>query len=219
MAFRKYWRSRLGRSQLPLHLRGCQLSRPMDHLERRGLDSCLCQQSRRLPISNSDSISHHSRSGLPQPSHPPARPLARPEPADVEQALRLVLQLQPGFADGLPLRALPIIGNDTKFFERNERFLLALLDIRFDGEASRQGLEAFLGAYAERGHWLLVIDLDGSLLPFAQLRVRASELSRQSLPGNHLLIVENETCQHQLPHTFGHHSGSGHRFRPRVDGR
>ena len=122
------------------------------------------------------------------------------EPSDVEQTLRLCLQLHPGFADSLPLRSLPIIGNDTKFFERNERFILALLDLRFDGEATRQGLEPFLGAYSERGHWLLVIDLDGNLLPFAQLRIRASELSQQSLPGKRLLIIENETCQHQIPH-------------------
>ena len=121
------------------------------------------------------------------------------ETEDVDRALEIVLKLQPGVADGLPLRALPIIGNDTKFFERNEYLLLALLDIRFDGEASRQGLEPFLGAYAERGHWLLVLDLDGSLLPFSQLRLRASDLAEKPLPGSHLLIVENETCQHQLP--------------------
>lgn len=125
------------------------------------------------------------------------------ELGDVEQALRLAPGLQPGFADGLPLRALPVAGNDTKFFERNERLLLALLDILFDGEATHQGLEPFLGAYSERGHWLLVVDLDGSLLPFSQCRLRASELSQHPLPGSHLLIVENETCQHQLPKLCG----------------
>jgi len=121
------------------------------------------------------------------------------EPQDVHRALELALQLQPGHADGIPLRALPIVGNDTKFFERNERLLLALLDVRYEGEASRQGLEPFLGAYSERGHWLLVVDLDGSLLPFSQLRLRASELAEKPLPGGQLVIVENETCQHQLP--------------------
>ena len=41
---------------------------------------------------------------------------------DVEQGLNLALQLRPGFADGIPLRSLPIIGNDTKFFERIGQF-------------------------------------------------------------------------------------------------
>ena len=125
------------------------------------------------------------------------------DPAEVEQAIRVAMKLQPDFAEGLPLRALPIAGNDTKFFERNERLLLALLDARFDGEASRQGLEIFLGAHSDRDHWLLVIDLDGSLLPFQRLRLPGSDLISQSLPGSHLLIVENETCQHHLPDLRG----------------
>lgn len=118
---------------------------------------------------------------------------------EVEKVLRIVDDLHPGMAEGMPLRALTLTGNDTKFLERNERLLVALLDIRFDGEATRQGLEAFLGASSNRGHWLLVYDLDGSLLPFEQLRVRSAELSKQPLPGKHLLIVENENCLHQLP--------------------
>lgn len=118
---------------------------------------------------------------------------------EVDKVFRIVDELYPGMAEGIPLRALTLTGNDTKFFERNERLLLALLDVRFDGEATRQGLEAFLGASSNRGHWLLIYDLDGSLLPFEQLRVRSAELSKQSLPGKHLLIVENENCLHQLP--------------------
>lgn len=117
---------------------------------------------------------------------------------EIEKVLRIVDELYPGMAEGIPLRALTLAENDTKFFERNERLLVALLDIRFDGEATRQGLEAFLGASSNRGHWLLVYDLDGSLLPFEQFRVRAAELSKRSLPGKHLLIVENENCLHQL---------------------
>ena len=73
------------------------------------------------------------------------------------------------------------------------------LDARFDGEVSRIGLEAFLGAFAEGDHWLLVIDLDGSLLPFKKMRVRSSELRETTIPGERLLIIENESCQHQLP--------------------
>jgi len=119
--------------------------------------------------------------------------------AEVEQAARLALAIEPGCAAGKPLRTLSIAGIDTKFFQRNAHLVTTMLDARFDGEVSRIGLETFLGADAEGEHWLLVIDLDGSLLPFQKQRVRGSELQDSALPGQRLLIVENETCQHQLP--------------------
>lgn len=118
---------------------------------------------------------------------------------EVLLAARLAIALEPGCADGRPLRLLAVEGIDTKFFERNAKLVTALLDARFDGEVSQIGLEVFLGAFVEGDHWLLVIDLDGSLLPFEKQRVRSSELRKPQLPGNRLLIVENEGCQHQLP--------------------
>lgn len=118
---------------------------------------------------------------------------------EVLQAARLAMSLKPGYADGRPLRTLAMEGIDTKFFERHESLITTLLDARFDGEASRMGLEAFLNAFHEGNRWLLVIDLDGSLLPYEKLRVRSSELFDKPLPGTRLLIVENETCQHLLP--------------------
>lgn len=119
--------------------------------------------------------------------------------AAVVQAARVGLKLTPGYAQGRPLRTLAIDGIDTKFFERHEGLLTTLLDVRFDGEVSRQGLVTFLGALAEGEHWLLVVDLDGTLLPFQQQQVRASELREVVLPGSRLLIVENQRCQYQLP--------------------
>ena len=98
---------------------------------------------------------------------------------------------------------LAIEGIDTKFFERHAHLVTTLLDARFDREVSELGLEAFLGAFAEGDHWLLVMDLDGSLLPFQKQRVRSSELRQTMLPGERLLIVENESCQHQLPSAAG----------------
>ena len=118
---------------------------------------------------------------------------------EVIQAARLAMVLEPGWAAGKPLRTLSTEGIDTKFFERHGRLVTTLLDARFDGEVSQIGLEVFLGALAEGDHWLLVMDLDGSLLPFRKQRVRSSELSEVELPGERLLIVENETCQYQLP--------------------
>ena len=124
----------------------------------------------------------------------------RDTPTDaVIAAARMALQLEPGCAQGKPLRALAVQGNDTKFFERHASLLTALLDERFDGEASRQGLVGFLGALPEDDHWLLIAPLAPGLLPFAQMRVRASELLTTPLPGSRILLVENERCLHQLP--------------------
>ncbi|MFN7043074.1 MAG: DUF3322 domain-containing protein, partial [Acidovorax temperans] len=124
----------------------------------------------------------------------------RDAPAEaVIAAARVALQLEPGCAQGRPLRALAVQGNDSKFFERHASLLTALLDERFDGEASRQGLVGFLGALPEDDHWLLIAPLSPGLLPFARLRVRASELLTTPLPARHILLVENERCLHQLP--------------------
>ena len=124
----------------------------------------------------------------------------RDTPADaVIAAAHMALQLEPGCAQGKPLRALAVQGNDSKFFERHASLLTALLDERFDGEASRQGLVGFLGALPEDDHWLLIAPLAPGLLPFAQMRVRASELLTTPLPNSRILLVENERCLHQLP--------------------
>lgn len=124
----------------------------------------------------------------------------RETPAEsVIAAAHIALQLEPGCAQGRPLRALTVQGNDSKFFERHASLLTALLDERFDGEASRQGLTGFLGALPEDDHWLLIAPLAPGLLPFARQRVRSSELQTTPLPARRILLVENERCLHQLP--------------------
>lgn len=119
--------------------------------------------------------------------------------SEVIQATQLAMVLQPECAEGRPLRALSLAGIDTKFFERNERLIKALLDVRFDGEAGKTGLETFLGAANEKTHWLLVVDLDGELLPFRRQRVASDELKAANFKAKHILIVENESSLHQLP--------------------
>ena len=126
----------------------------------------------------------------------------KPE-SDVIRSGDVACQLQPGCAGGKPLRALSVAGSDSKFFERNRQLVTLMLDTLFDGQASETGLEAFLGAEDEGHHWLLVADLDGALLPFSQMRVRARELQNTPLPGKRLILVENERCLHQLPSTPG----------------
>lgn len=126
--------------------------------------------------------------------------LDKPE-SDIIRSGEVALQLQPGCADGKPLRALSVAGTDSKFFERNRQLVTLMLDILYDGQSSETGLEAFLDAKDEGQHWLLVADLDGALLPFSQLRVRARDLLNTPLPGEYLILVENERCLHQLPRT------------------
>lgn len=128
------------------------------------------------------------------------RSLWREKPVEeIVQAAQLALALNPGAAEGKPLRALSIGGNDTKLIERHTHLVTVLLDVRFDGEVSHLGLETFLGAAFETDRWLLVIDLDEGLLPFQKMRVRSSEVQETMLPGENLLLVENESSQHQLP--------------------
>jgi len=124
---------------------------------------------------------------------------AEEDEQDVIRAAEIAMHLTPGCVLGRPLRALSVLGSDTKFFERHRRIMIELLDARFDGQVTDLGLEAFLGAPEEGDHWLLIVPLAPNLLPFDQLRVRATELRSVQLPGSHLLIVENEQCLYQLP--------------------
>lgn len=117
---------------------------------------------------------------------------------NVATAACMALQLAPGCAQGRPLRTQAVAGNDSKFFGRHAALLTALLDVRFDGAASRAGLAAFLDASADEEHWLLIAPLAPDLLPFSRLRVAASELMRTPLPARRILLVENERCLHLL---------------------
>ncbi len=121
------------------------------------------------------------------------------DPQEVVATAKLADSLYPGAAQGMPLRLMAGHAVDTKFFERHGLLLTRLLDERFQGEASEQGLPGFLGAYEENEHWVLMIPLDRGLLPFRRQRVTTSELSQSDLPAKNILIVENEQCYHHLP--------------------
>ncbi|WP_027854565.1 Wadjet anti-phage system protein JetD domain-containing protein [Marinobacterium litorale] len=121
------------------------------------------------------------------------------ERQEVLDTARLADRLSPGCAHGRPLRLLAGLGVDTKFFERNGTLLTKLLDERFEGAASEQGLSNFLDAFDENEHWVLVAPLDQGLLPFKRLRLTTSELAETPLPSSRVLVVENERCIHQLP--------------------
>lgn len=118
---------------------------------------------------------------------------------EVVQATALAVELEPGIAAGRPLRGLALAGIDSKFIERNRGLVTALLDIRFEGQASQLGLTSFLDVADEGNHWLLVVPMARGLLPFAQQRVRARELMDTPLSAGHILLIENDRCLHLLP--------------------
>ena len=118
---------------------------------------------------------------------------------DIISAARLASRLEPGCAKRLPLRLLSGQGVDTKFIENNISLLTRLLDMRFSGEASEQGLTTFLDAFDESSHWVLVVPLSPGLLPFKKCRVTTAELAETTLPASRVLMIENEQCLHQLP--------------------
>ncbi|NIF24824.1 hypothetical protein F3J44_00370 [Pantoea sp. Tr-811] len=122
---------------------------------------------------------------------------------EVVATLRLAMQLSPGCASGRPLRLLAEHGVDTKFFERHSALLSRLLDERFEGAVSEQGLTTFLDALEESSHWVLVVPLEPGLLPFRRLRLTTAELAQTPLPGTRILVVENEQCLHLLPEVPG----------------
>lgn len=121
------------------------------------------------------------------------------DPQDIISAARLACQLEPGCANRLPLRLLSGQGVDTKFIENNVSLLTRLLDVRFSGEASEQGLTTFLDAFDESSHWVLVVPLSPGLLPFKKCRVTTAELAETPLTASCILVIENEQCLHQLP--------------------
>lgn len=121
------------------------------------------------------------------------------DPQDIISVARLACRLEPGCAKGLPLRLLSGKGVDTKFIENNISLLTRLLDVRFSGEASGQGLTTFLDAFDESSHWVLVAPLSSGLLPFKKCRVTTTELAETILPASRVLVIENEQCLHQLP--------------------
>lgn len=121
------------------------------------------------------------------------------DPQDIISAARLACRLEPGCAKGLPLRLLSGQGVDTKFIENNISLLTRLMDVRFSGEASEQGLTTFLDAFDESSHWVLVVPLSPGLLPFKKCRVTTAELAETPLTASRILVIENEQCLHQLP--------------------
>jgi len=119
--------------------------------------------------------------------------------ASLIKACELSLLLEPGIAEGKPLRSLSIASIDTKFWETHYSLLIRLLELRFPNQIKNDGLECFLGAAISTDRWLLLVPLNDDILPFKQLRLRTSELANTALLASNIVIIENESCVHLLP--------------------
>jgi len=117
---------------------------------------------------------------------------------------RLLPQLKKGMGNGCYLRALPIVGIDTKFVETHLPFISALLDGLYEGAIQNSGgIMAWLDCNATPSDWLLVMPLcpetTRALGGVRLLKVPTEALRSTPLPGERLLVVENYQSGYSLP--------------------
>jgi len=123
---------------------------------------------------------------------------------EAQMIAQLLPQLSRGMGRGGYLRALPIIGVDTKFMETHHSFIALLLDELYGGAISEQGgLMAWLDCIAVPGDWLLVRPLcpttKQAMGDMSILRIPTETLLSTPLPGERLIVVENDQSGYALP--------------------
>lgn len=123
---------------------------------------------------------------------------------DAELLADLLPQLQHGMGKGLYLRALPLIGVDTKFLETHQTLVEDLLDAMQNGAVLEAGgLIAWLGCITNPKGWLTIRPLchasTVSLSGIPILQVPGSLLREYELPASNILVVENLQSGLALP--------------------
>lgn len=115
----------------------------------------------------------------------------------------VVPQLKPQMGKGDYLRALPLVGVDTKFVECHFRLLEDVLNVLYDGEVKAKGLLSWLNCKVKPKDWLLVKPLcprtQQALGSLPLLRLSSETLWNYMLPAKRILIVENEQSCLALP--------------------
>lgn len=117
-------------------------------------------------------------------------------PDEVQLLASLLPQLEQGMGQGLYLRALPLVGVDTKFLESYQTLVSDLLDVLHAGEVTTcSGLLNWLGCQDNPRGWLTIRPLcqqvERALGGHPVLQLPADHLLHQGLSGSHILIVEN----------------------------
>ncbi|WP_349431998.1 DUF3322 domain-containing protein [Methylomarinum sp. Ch1-1] len=125
-------------------------------------------------------------------------------PSDARLMPTLVEQLTPGMGEGKYLRALPLVGVDTKFLENYQSLIADILDTVHDNAAvNAGGLHGWLGCHANPKGWLTIRPLCEKVraklggLPILQLP--GDVLKEQRLPADNILVVENMASGLGLP--------------------
>ncbi len=122
----------------------------------------------------------------------------------IDKLITVLPQLHPKWGQGYYLRALPLVGVDTKFVETQQSLLTALLDSLHNNAVSAAGgLLPWLGCLEAPTDWLGV----RPLCPHAQqqlgglplLQLPSHVLVNTPLPSKRILIVENKQAGLALP--------------------
>ncbi|CDL79527.1 DUF3322 domain-containing protein [Xenorhabdus cabanillasii] len=123
---------------------------------------------------------------------------------EAELLAKLLPQLKQGLGKGQYLRALPIIGIDTKFLENHLLLLEELVDTLHGGAVSEVGgLVDWLGCQTNPKGWLTIRPLCPHVinalggLPILQLPYEL--LKQYELPASNILVVENLQSGLALP--------------------
>jgi hypothetical protein len=108
----------------------------------------------------------------------------------------LLPQLKPGLGQGSYLRALPLVGVDTKFVEQNSSLITDLLDCLYDSAITDAGgLMAWLGCNENPKGWLMVRPLcaktQEKMAGLGLLKLSTDQLRTYPLPAANILVVEN----------------------------
>jgi hypothetical protein len=123
---------------------------------------------------------------------------------ETELLAELLPQLRQGLGMGQYLRALPLIGVDTKFLETHQTLVEDLLDAMQNGAVSEAGgLIAWLGCIANPKGWLTIRPLcqasTVALGGIPILQMPGSLLREYELPASNILVVENLQAGLALP--------------------
>ncbi|NHB96963.1 DUF3322 domain-containing protein [Photorhabdus stackebrandtii] len=123
---------------------------------------------------------------------------------DAELLAKLLPQLKQGLGEGQYLRALPLIGIDTKFLENHQILIEELTDVIHKGAVSAfGGLTAWLGCLTNPKGWLTIRPLCHTAMAalggIPILQIPGELLKQHELPAPNILVVENLQSGLALP--------------------
>jgi len=116
--------------------------------------------------------------------------------SDTELLASLIKQLSFKMGEGLYLRALPLMGVDTKFLEIYLPLVSDFLDVLHEGEITDSGgLHAWLGCLENPKGWLTIRPLCDEakvkMAGFPVMQLHSDVLRKHALPAKNILVLEN----------------------------